>query len=154
MATVAWKCMFSFVSISLVLFSLLTTHARHDWKGGLSIWFNPQVCLSPSQFLAASSHASQPASQPAPLIFFLINQFYKIIITFAAWSTNSWAQVNGRCTCLLTHQDWLTVLGCFFSSLSLKKLSLNSYWPSAYGSLFEVTWYCITIIIIIYIKIP
>jgi hypothetical protein len=31
-------------------------------------------------------------------------------------------------------------------------LSLNSYWPSAYGSLFEVTWYCITIIIIIYIK--
>jgi hypothetical protein len=94
----------------------------------------------------------QPASQPAPLIFFLINQFYKIIITFAAWSTNSWAQVNGRCTCLLTHQDWLTVLGCFFSSLSLKKLSLNSYWPSAYGSLFEVTWYCITIIIIIYKK--
>jgi hypothetical protein len=28
--------------------------------------------------------ASQPASQPAPLLFFLINQFYKIIITFAA----------------------------------------------------------------------
>jgi len=124
MATVAWKCMFSFVSISLALFSLLTTHAPHDWKGGLSIWLNPLVCLSPSQFLAASSHASppasQPASQPAPLIFLLINQFYKIIIAFAASATNSWAQVNGRCTCLLIHQDWLTVLGCFVPLYHLK----------------------------------
>jgi hypothetical protein len=46
----------------------------------------------------------------------------------------------------------INCLRVFCSSLSLKKLSLNSYWPSAYGSLFEVTWYCITIIIIIYIK--
>jgi hypothetical protein len=38
--------------------------------------------------MPARQPASQPASQPAPLIFFLINQFYKIIITFAASSTN------------------------------------------------------------------